>query len=150
MWTQFHDMHSGGGQKLEWGRIFIEAPEAEARSIFYGRFGRNPDRVTCTCCGADYSISEHLDLERGTAYERNCEWVSDKKEHGGGHYLESQKEDNMQIRRSRNTPDESTWGLYMTLDAFIKSGKVKIIPASEISETERCIDVPEEGYVWRE
>lgn len=27
MWTHFMDMHSGGGQKLDWPHIFIEAPE---------------------------------------------------------------------------------------------------------------------------
>ncbi len=42
MWTQFHDMHSGGGQKLAWARIYIEAPEREAAQI----------RNTCRSRGA--------------------------------------------------------------------------------------------------
>ena len=69
-WTQFWDMHSGGGQKLEWSQIFIEAPEAEAISVFYSRFERNPNRVSCTCCGEDYAIHERETLEQATEYER--------------------------------------------------------------------------------
>lgn len=69
-WTQFWDMHSGGGQKLDWSQIFIEAPEDEARRVFYARFGRNPNNVTCGCCGADYSVSESDSLEEATAYHR--------------------------------------------------------------------------------
>lgn len=37
MWTEFWDMHSGGGQKEKWAKIYIEAPEEEARVIFYNR-----------------------------------------------------------------------------------------------------------------
>lgn len=52
------DMHSGGGQKLDFSILYIEAPEDEAIGVFYNRFGRNPHRVTCTCCGPDYSVRE--------------------------------------------------------------------------------------------
>lgn len=68
--TKFWDMHSGGSQKLGWDKIYIEAPEDEAIRVFYSRFGRNPYRVTCTCCGEDYSISEHADLEEASVYHR--------------------------------------------------------------------------------
>ena len=61
-WTQFWDMHSGGSLKEQWQYIYIEAPEDEARVIFYNRFDHSPDRVTCTCCGEDYSVSEDADL----------------------------------------------------------------------------------------
>ena len=45
-WTNFHDMYSGGGLKEKpYTYIYIEAPEVEARTIFYNRFGHNPDRV---------------------------------------------------------------------------------------------------------
>jgi hypothetical protein len=57
MWTHFFDMSSGGSEKLDWTHIYIEAPLDEARVIFYNRFGRNPDYVTCTCCGSDYSVN---------------------------------------------------------------------------------------------
>ncbi len=58
IFTHFWDMHSGGSAKEPWEHILIEANEAEARVIFYNRFGHNPDRVTCTCCGSDYSVYE--------------------------------------------------------------------------------------------
>ncbi len=70
MWTRFMDMHSGGNQKLDWAYIYIEAPEAAAREIFEGKFGRNPYNVTCDCCGEDYSISEDETLEQATKYNR--------------------------------------------------------------------------------
>lgn len=76
-WTRFMDMHSGGGQKLDWGKIYIEAPEAEARVIFYNRFGRNPDRVTCTCCGEDYSVDDSESLAQASGYDRNCDSTDD-------------------------------------------------------------------------
>ena len=70
MWTRFMDMHSGGGQKEDFVRCYIEAPEAEAVAIFYNRFRHNPNRVTCTCCGEDYSITESETLEDATEYDR--------------------------------------------------------------------------------
>lgn len=76
-WTRFMDMHSGGSTKVVIRKqaieyIYIEAPENEARVIFYNRFGHNPSRVTCTCCGEDYSVSEEQTLELATAFERGC------------------------------------------------------------------------------
>lgn len=56
MWTRFSDMHSGGYQKLEYGDIYIELPEAEAAEYFEAKFDRNPYGVTCDCCGSDYWI----------------------------------------------------------------------------------------------
>ncbi len=54
--TMFSDAYSGGGTKEKWELIIIEAPEEEAKIIFYNRFGHSPNRVSCTCCGEDYSI----------------------------------------------------------------------------------------------
>ncbi len=71
MITQFMDMHSGGGTKERpYEYIYIEAPRQEAISVFYARFGHNPERVSCTCCGDDYSIEEFDTLEEATEYER--------------------------------------------------------------------------------
>lgn len=72
MWTKFMDMYSGGGKKEKWEYIYIEASEVEAKIIFYNRFGHNPERVTCTCCGKDYSISEYETLEKAIKYD--LEW----------------------------------------------------------------------------
>jgi len=69
-WTQFWDMHSGGGLKEKWHYIYIQAPKKEAITIFYNRFGHNPNRVTCTCCGEDYAIDESASLDLVTKYQR--------------------------------------------------------------------------------
>ena len=62
-WTRFDDCHSGGGTKLgDLEVIFIQEKEEVARVVFYNRFGRNADKVTCTCCGPDYSVSEKDNL----------------------------------------------------------------------------------------
>ena len=65
-------MHSGGGQKLDWAEIFIEADEPTARKYFEKRFGRDADNVTCECCGQDYSVSEAEGLDQITAFGRGC------------------------------------------------------------------------------
>jgi len=143
-WTSFHDMHSGGGQKLDWARIFIEAPEDEAVRIFYSRFGRNPHRVTCTCCGEDYSVYEEATLERATAFPRNCEWR-------GENYVEEQKQQTMDIRARCGTPDSDPWGLYQTVEEYEAHEDVLVIRAKEITDKERSgPEPPEEGYVWAE
>lgn len=85
--TTFWDMHSGGGQKLDWSMIYIEAPREEAELVFQNRFDRNPNRVSCTCCGPDYSIQQHSSVEEAkkshSSYERGPSlvvWAADIKE----------------------------------------------------------------------
>lgn len=128
-------MHSGGGTKEKYSHIYIEAPRDEAIVIFYNRFGHNPERVSCTCCGPDYSIDEAKSLEQATAYHRGCAFVNNPKEQGGGHYVE------------RPSPRRYSRG-YMTLDEYKKSGDALVIPAAEIQPDERVGSVPEQGYVW--
>lgn len=71
MWTRFMDMHSGGGRKEEpYALIFIEADEEEAKRVFFAKFGHNPQRVSCTCCGEDYSISSKGDFESLSLFDR--------------------------------------------------------------------------------
>ncbi len=130
MWTKFWDMNSGGGQKEDWRLIFIEAPEAEARVIFYNSFGHNPDRVTCTCCGEDYSVNSDQDLAQLSAFHRDCGWS---------------KEDRKYVEMS-----DKSWKEYLTLDEFEAKEDVLIIRASEIEPGERLGSVPEQGYVWKE
>lgn len=66
MWTRFWDMNSGGGQKEPFEMIFVEAPAEEAALIFTRRFGHDPHRVTCLCCGPDYAIDGFETLEAAT------------------------------------------------------------------------------------
>lgn len=75
-WTHFWDMHSGGGSKLEWEHVFIEADEATACKMFAEAFGRDPENTTCDCCGGDYAISESESLEQATAFHRHCSYAS--------------------------------------------------------------------------
>lgn len=71
-WTRFYDMCSGGGIKESpYEYIYIEAPEEQAKIIFYNKFGHNPERVSCTCCGSDYSISKYSSLENQDLNKEN-------------------------------------------------------------------------------
>jgi hypothetical protein len=150
MWTQFWDMHSGGGNKLwrhadgtvdangSWRRtdngdqpvamIYIEASEGEARAVFYNRFQRNPDRVTCTCCGSDYSLDTQDDLAQITGYHRNCDYD----EKSGGY-----------VERPNKYHDA-----VVSLNDYLAQPTVHVIRASEITDDERKADIPAEGYVW--
>jgi hypothetical protein len=133
MWTKFWDMHSGGIQKLKWDKIYIEAPEKEACVIFQNRFDRNPFRVTCTCCGEDYSVQEGETLEQVTGYHRGCHY--DKKIHK---YIE--------------TKDKAKYAYeeYQTVEEYKKNEDVLVIYAKDIKPSEREGTLREEGYVWRE
>jgi hypothetical protein len=127
-WTQFWDMHSGGGQKHTHAKIYIQAPEAEAKVIFYNRFGTNPDRVSCTCCGEDYSIKQSANLLDATAYHR-----------GDGEFMK-------RLGRKVQTLEE-----YFGDMAPSKSRESSLaIFAEEIRPEERTGELPEQGYVWRD
>ena len=142
MWTQFWDMHSGGGQKEEWAVIYIEAPEEEAEAIFYNRFGHNPNRVTCTCCGNDYSIDSGKSLKQLTAYHRGCYA-------GKRGYIEKR---DLTYDKYCNTKEELeeciTRHPYVPLEEYVKQNDVLVIYAKDIKPEERLGDVPTQGYVW--
>jgi len=163
-WTKFWDMHSGGSQKLDWAFIFIEAPLKEAEIIFQNRFGRKPNRVTCTGCGSDYSIDEGDSLEQLTGYHRNCRygyfdkkgkeitkdeaWVCGEGMVNGAtaKYVEKQDE------------EKSAWGKFLPFEKFLKTRKfgrgltgeekVLVIFKEDIKPGEREGELEEEGYVW--
>lgn len=70
-WYRYMDMSSGGGQKTEWGHIYVEAnTRGEADAVFEDRTGRSPYYVTCSCCGEDYSVTEDDTLEEASEYDR--------------------------------------------------------------------------------
>jgi len=122
------DMHSGGDQKLDWPYILIEAPENEARSVFFSRFGQSPDRVTCTCCGKDYSVSESESLEQAMASFLSWRWDKPSK---------------------RYVPEPGRGKFYTLEQGLQQTTRFNVIYADEIQPEERRADVPEEGYVWR-
>lgn len=129
VWTRFFDMHSGGGTKEEpYENIYIEAPENEAIIIFYNRFGHNPQRVTCTCCGDDYSIYEEPTLMQATAFERGAE------------------------NSDQDVPSASVYSSHghVTLDEYVTHPNVLVIRAEDIKPDERIGTVPVQGYVWRD
>lgn len=155
-WTHFMDMHSGGGCKESpYEHIYIEAPLDVAVVVFYNRFKHNPYRVTCTCCGEDYSVSEARDLAQASGYERGCDsgyqledgsivdndyWqsapLSRRRELNGMHgYVERQS-------------TRFSFHKYCTLDEYIKRPDVLVIRASEITPDERKGEPPTQGYVW--
>lgn len=70
-WTQFMDMHSGGGTKTDYEYIYIEAnTEDEAIELFEEIFDEYPYSVACGCCGDNFSVSSYDTLEEATNYER--------------------------------------------------------------------------------
>lgn len=134
-WVQFMDMASGGGGKEKYSYIYIEASnEEEAAIIFYNRFGHSPHRVSCTCCGEDYSVSYSETLEEATAYNRGCGWDETEKKWAEG-------------------PGGSAWKEYVPLGEYLISlcnvkGGILVIPETEIKPEERKGELPVEGYVW--
>lgn len=174
MWTLFWDMHSGGGSKEDWEKIYIEAPEKEASIIFYNRFGHSPDRVTCTCCGEDYSTSEGKTLEEASAYHRNCPLIEKpepkvkvekgKRFDNGWKYIELTDEipegyivseyshtikdkDGKWTSRYKDRDGEE-YNKYQTLEEYIKNDGVHVIYDKDIKPEERIGEVPRQGYIW--
>lgn len=162
-WTQFWDMHSGGGLKEKQARIYIEAPEAEAKVIFFNRFGHNPERVTCTCCGDDYSISESLSLGQASGFHRNCPSLETPRRADGryqkvedpwfkAHYYLEPDEVAEAEARGWSVKDNLFSSLrghdYQTIEEYIAQDDVLVIRADEIQPEWRKGDAPDEGYVW--
>jgi len=154
-WTRFMDMHSGGSSKEPQQYILIEAPENEAKIIFYNRFGHNPERVTCTCCGEDYSIGEHPTLEDATAFDRGCDYTyfrpdgteCDQDEawiYGKG-LIEGYTSGYVERPTNRYTPN-----VFTSLDDYLQKPEVLVIRTNEIKPKERTGEVPVQGYVWRD
>ena len=154
-WTHFWDMNSGGGLKEEpYSNIYIEASEKEATIIFYNRFGHNPNRVSCTCCGKDYSISEHESLKQLTGFHRECENLVTPQDKNGlcknddpiikkHYYLEKDE------IPPKGYKIEKGWseGKYQSLKEYIKNKNVLVIYAKDIKPKERVGEMPEQGYV---
>lgn len=132
MWTRFMDMHSGGYQKLDQQYIYIEASRDEAELVFQNRFSRNPHRVTCTCCGSDYGISESEDLAQLTAYDRHCRYDEELEKYVDEPYT----------RYGSTEP-------VILLKDYMKRKDVLFVHANDIKPEERKGELHEEGYVWK-
>ena len=72
--TRFMDMHSGGKLKTPFTHIYIDAPINKALEVFKDTFKRDPNNVTCKCCGEDFVYEEYSSLEEATAYDRKAKW----------------------------------------------------------------------------
>lgn len=161
MWTQFLDMHSGGGTKEPpYDKIYIEADEDEAKVIFYNRFGHNPERVTCTCCGEDYLISTNKSLAQLTGHHRNCLNLKTPRDPKTRLYMQIEDpafKEHYYLEKGEAPPpgfevDDPgyTRGEYLTLDEYCKQAHVLVIHAEDIKPEERVGTVPVQGYVWRD
>lgn len=154
MFTLFWDMHSGGGQKEKWSKIYIEAPIEEAVKIFYNRFGHNPERVSCTCCGGDYSIEEFETLEQASGYHRGCRlayFKNDKEipESEGFIFRIGKGKPKGVTSGYIEEPSDKNWNKkYQTMTEYVKNKDVLIIYEKDIRANERLGEVPDQGYVW--
>ncbi len=81
--TRFMDMHSGGHLKTPYTHIYIDEPLGEAIRTFKNLFKRDPDNISCQCCGEDFIYEEYSSLEEATAYDRKCDWIKGKYEENG-------------------------------------------------------------------
>lgn len=156
MWTRFMDMHSGGGLKESpYEYIFIEASKAEAVVIFYNRFGHSPDRVSCTCCGNDYSYDDSETLEQATAFDRGCAYVyrrpdgTECDEREG--FVSGKGMSKGYTSGYEETPATTfKFNEFTSLDVYLKREDILVIRAADIKDSERHGEVPEQGYVWRD
>lgn len=153
-WTQFWDMSSGGSQKEPYHFIYIEAPAEEAEIIFYNRFGHSPSRVTCTCCGADYSVSQSATLAEATAYHRGCKSITYQVD-GINEFTKEPKTEGISVEE----PSEREWDAqkFMSLADYLEKNKtpgsrdsVLVIRKEDIKPGERVGSVPKQGYVWQD
>lgn len=152
MWTLFWDMHSGGDSKDKWEKIYIEADEPEAVVIFYNRLGHNPNRVSCTCCGEDYSISSKESLEQVSGYHRGCRYAYFKDG------IEISRNEGFIVGKgiasgvvAKYIEEPALGGFvgFQKLEDYKENKDVYVIYASEIDDEERVGEVPEQGYVWK-
>lgn len=159
-WTHFMDMNSGGGCKEEpFEHIYIEAPQEKAELIFFNRYGHNPNRVSCTCCGEDYSISSNDSLAQLTGYYRGCRVLETPKDPETGRYLNDDPIiiNHTYLEKGEDPPEGykigegalyRTRGTYQTVEEYMMNNNIDIILNQDIKPSEQRGEVPDEGYVW--
>jgi len=150
-WTRFMDMHSGGGLKEQnYDYIYIEASEEEAKVIFYNRFGHSPDRITCTCCGEDYSIGDDESLAQLTAFDRQLQYAQAPKLPSGLY----DNDNSFYLELGEDLPDGYTTDTWrqsahpQTLEQYLQSDSVLVVYSADIESEEKIGSLPESGWVW--
>lgn len=122
--ARFMDMHSGGRAKIQKNGIdqnyvYIQAPEKLAVIIFKEMYDRDPENVTCQCCGEDYSVSYADSLSTVTGYERGCDWDYETKAY----------------------TEKPRFSDYTELEDYLKKDSVTFVPWSE---AKKFLGIPEE------
>lgn len=136
IWVQFMDMHSGGGAKEPpYEYIYIQAEsEDQACKIFYSRFGHNPQRVSCTCCGEDYNISSEPTLKQVTAYNRGCDF-----------------DENLNAYVDKPSETKGYSKHYQTLEQYKLMPDRLFISFDQVKASDYIdVELPEQGYVWKD
>lgn len=147
MWTQFWDMHSGGSTKEPpYDKIYVELPKEQAIVWFYNRFGHSPYRVTCTCCGEDYSLYEDPSLAQITGYHRNLRYIEKGKAY---RYLEPGKEVPEGWKITNISAGRSMEG-QLTIEEYEAREDVLIVRRSEVEDSQLKGEVPQQGYIWQD
>lgn len=159
--TLFWDTHSHGTQKEKWSKIYIEAPEDIARKVFFAKFQHNADRVSCTCCGPDYSVSEDDTFAEASAYHRNVPHA----------YNPKNKDEYGDIEPGESLPKGWVWGEStlikakcqrfengrfddtMSVEYYLRNGDCLFIDKKEVEDILSQVgqvDIPRQGWVWVE
>jgi hypothetical protein len=148
VWVHVNDMHSGGGTKEDFEGVYIECEsEEQAAVIFYNRFGHSPHRVSCTCCGADYSIyDEGTDLMRATGFARGCRIINSPE----GDHVNRLIEPEDEIPEGWTLDPYQSRASYMTMEAYAAKEDILILRDEDIDPEHKTGSVPRQGYVWAE
>jgi len=159
MWIQFWDMHSGGPCKeAPFEKIYIEAEsEEQAKIIFYNKFGHNPERVSCTCCGSDYSVSSHQSLAQLTGYERGCRCLLVPRDPQTGRYLNNDPviKFNYYLEEGEEPPNgfevdtkSKSFKDYQLLEKYITNKDVLVLQEKDIKPEWKYGELPQQRYVY--
>lgn len=124
MWTCFYDIGTAGYLKEPpYTEIYIEDNIDNAIKIFYSKFSHSPNRVTSTQAGSDYFIYSNESLDDLTSYFRNCKY---------------------DINSNKYLPDEHS----ISIKEYSEKPNVLFIHKSQISNDDKNVEVPTQGYVW--
>lgn len=157
-WAQFWDMHSGGGTKVPpFEKIYVQLPDgADPVVVFQNLFGRNPNRVTCTCCGEDYSIDSGDSLRQLTGYQRGCacdagRYIERGKLLGPSHkYRLGVTTVDGQVVEGRVSaiPTEPVYSEIVLLSDYVLRPNVLVVYLDELPDDVVRGTPHEEGYHW--